>query len=96
MGTMPMAISSSGVKIVANVAFWNRSTFSHLSKKSRSYLHTPKNVQACAESSVLSVSAAIHRRMGSNKDQQNPKLEETLFPAQAEDVLEVDETWSFV
>jgi len=30
------------------------------------------------------------------KDQQNPKLEDTLLPAQAEDVLEVDERWSFV
>ena len=34
--------------------------------------------------------------MAEKKDQQNPSIEETLLPAQADDVLELDEVWSFV
>lgn len=30
------------------------------------------------------------------KEEQNPKLEETLLPAQTEDILEADEMWLFV
>jgi len=30
------------------------------------------------------------------KDEQNPKIEETLLTVQAEDILEMDEMWSFV
>jgi insertion element IS1 protein InsB len=47
----------------------------------------------------------IHRTFGVSrntlsswlkKDAQSPSLVETLLPAQAEDVLEADEMWSFV
>jgi hypothetical protein len=30
------------------------------------------------------------------KDEQNPSLQETLAPAQPDDILELDEVWSFV
>ena len=30
------------------------------------------------------------------KDEQNPKIEQTLLVAESEDVLELDEVWSFV
>ncbi len=30
------------------------------------------------------------------KDQSNPRVEQTLAPAEPEDVLELDEIWSFV
>jgi insertion element IS1 protein InsB len=33
---------------------------------------------------------------GSKKDEANPALEETLLPAQEDDVVELDEMWSFV
>jgi len=91
-----MAASSSGVKTVVNVAFWSPNTVTHPNKKNRSCLPTPKSVRACAVSSVPLVSVGIHWRVGSKKDQQSPKLEDTLLPAQAEDVLELDEMWSFV
>ena len=34
--------------------------------------------------------------MAKKKDQRNPSIEDTLLPAQADDVLELDEVWSFV
>ena len=48
------------------------------------------NVRVCAVSNELLVSVV-------NTDEQNPNIEETLLPAEAEDtLLKVDETWSFV
>ena len=34
--------------------------------------------------------------MVEKKDKENPSLAETLLPAQADDILELDEAWSFV
>ena len=34
--------------------------------------------------------------MAEKKDQRNPSIEETLLPAQPDDILELDEVWSFV
>ena len=54
------------------------------------------NVRACEASSAFSVSVRKPWPPGSKKDQSNPALEATLAPAQPEDVLELDEVWSFV
>jgi hypothetical protein len=34
--------------------------------------------------------------LAQKKDEANPALEETLLPAQEDDVLELDEMWSFI
>ena len=91
-----MAANNSGAKTVASAASWNRNTVIVPNKKIKSYLPIPTNVPACVVSSVLLASVAIRWQVGSKKDQHNPKLEETLLPAQPEDILEVDEMWSFV
>ena len=91
-----MAVNNTGVKSAVNVVSWNQNIVTHQNKKSKFWLPTPTNVPACAVFSVPSGSAVIRWRVGSKKDEQSPELEETLLPAQAEDILEVDEMWSFV
>lgn len=91
-----MATSNSGAKTVASAVSWNRKTVIVLHKKNRYLLPILTNVPACVASNAPSASAVIRWRAGSKKDEQNPKIEDTLLPAQAEDILEVDEMWSFV
>ncbi len=90
-----MAVNSSGVKIAANVACLNLRTAIVQNKRNK-FFQPIMNVQVCEAFSVPSASAVIHWRAGSKKDEQNPNIEDTLLPAQAEDILEVDEMWSFV
>jgi len=52
--------------------------------------------QACEEFNAFLESAHKPWLVGSKKDQANPPLAETLAPAQKDDVLELDEVWSFV
>jgi len=54
------------------------------------------NAPACEVSNAPLVSADRHWLPGLKKDKANPKLEDTLLPAEPEDVLEADEMWSFV
>ena len=54
------------------------------------------NVRVCEGSSAFLALVRKPWRPGSKKDQSNPALEATLAPAQPEDVLELDEVWSFV
>ena len=90
-----MAISNSGAKTVANAVSWSRNTVIVLRKKNRFFLRT-MNAPVCAAFTEPLASVEIRWRAGSKKDEQNPKIEETLLPAQAEDILEADEMWSFV
>ncbi len=91
-----MAINSSGAKTAANALFYNRNWRVTARLRKNKFCQHTTNVPACAAFNEPLVSAAIHWRPGSKKDDQNPKIEETLLPAQAEDILEVDEMWSFV
>lgn len=70
----------------------------------RGYTEAQKEqiLSACAERSRL---RGIQRTFGVirstlaawlKKDESNPKLEDTLLPAEPEDILEADELWSFV
>ena len=90
-----MAISNSGAKTVASAVSWSRNTVIVLRKKSKFFVHT-MNAPVCEVFSAPLASVEIRWRAGSKKDEQNPKIEETLFPAQPEDILEADEMWSFV
>lgn len=65
------------------------------SKKNRYWLPM-MNVQVCEASNAPLVSVVRHWFPGSKKDETNPTLDETLLPAEPEDVLEADEMWSFV
>ena len=90
-----MAISNSGAKTAANVAYWTLKTGIVQNKRNKFYLPI-MNVRVCEAFSVPLVSVVTHWQVGSKKDEQNPKIEETLLPVQTEDILEVDEMWSFV
>ena len=90
-----MAMSNSGAKTAANAVFLNRNTVIVRNKRNKFYLPI-MNVRVCEAFSVPLVSVVTHWPVGSKKDEQNPKIEETLLPVQTEDILEVDEMWSFV
>ena len=90
-----MVINSSGAKPVANAACSNQRIVT-LQNKRHKFFQPIMNVPVCEVFSVLSALVGIRWRAGSKKDAQNPKIEDTLLPAQAEDILEVDEMWSFV
>jgi insertion element IS1 protein InsB len=52
--------------------------------------------RVCAGFNASLVSAHKPWLIGSKKDERNPALKATLAPAQPEDILELDEAWSFV
>ncbi len=92
---MLVAANNTGAKTAANAVSLNQSVDTRRSKKSRYWQHT-MNAPACEVSNAPLVSVDRHWLPGLKKDEANPKLEETLLPAEPEDVLEADEMWSFV
>ena len=91
----PVVTNNIGAKTVANVACWNPNEDIRKLRRSKSCPHI-MNVRVCAVSNGRSVSVARRWLLGSKKDESNPKLEETLLPAEPGDLLEADEMWSFV
>ena len=53
MGTTPVAVNNTNVKIVRLMAFWSQAVVTQKSNKSKS-LMTTMNVQACAAYNVFS------------------------------------------
>ena len=91
----PVVTNNIGAKTVANVACWNPNEDIRKVRRSKSCPHI-MNVRVCAVSNGRSVSVTRRWLLGSKKDESNPKLEETLLPAEPDDLLEADEMWSFV
>ena len=92
---MVAAVSNTGARIVVNAVSWCRNVGIPKPRRNKSWLPT-MSVQVCVAFSVSLVSAHKLWRIGSKKDERNPALKATLAPAQPEDILELDEVWSFV
>ena len=88
-------INNISVKTVASRVCSIRRTATRKSKKSTSWQPIEKD-PACEVSPDCMGSPETHSRVGSKKAQSQPNLKETLIPAQADDILELDELWSFV
>ncbi len=92
---MAAEASNTGAKTAENAASWCRNVAIPKARRNKSWLPT-MSVQACVAFSVSLVSAHKLWQIGSKKDERNPALKATLAPAQPEDILELDEVWSFV
>jgi IS1 family transposase len=88
-------INNISVKTVASQVYSIQKIAIQKRRKNTSWQPIEKD-PVCEASPGCMGSPATHSRAGSKKVQSQPNLKETLIPAKAEDVLELDELWSFV
>jgi IS1 transposase len=81
---------------VASAAYWNRKTVIVWNKRPNSDGLYPRTLQYAWHPAHLRSQPQYADELARKKDEQNPKLEKTLLPAQPKDIVEVDEMWSFV
>ena len=93
--TMAAAARNTSVRIVANTVSWFQNAAILKQRRKKSWPPIT-NVRACVGSSVFSASAHKLWAPGLKKAKSNPALEATLAPAGPDDILELDEVWSFV
>ncbi len=94
---IPPGASNATAAAIAGVASWRSPpaplTIRLVRKRS---LGPTTNAPPCAASAVSSAFLATPLRGGSKKAAESPPLEQTLAPARKEEILELDELWSFV
>ena len=90
-----MAINNSAARTVRSQAYSIQRTVTQKNKKNTSWQPIGKDL-ACEVSPGCMGSPEALWFAGSKKVKRQPDLKKTLLPAQADDVLELDELWSFV
>jgi len=95
MAKTALVINNISVKTVASLVCSIQRTATQKHRKNTSWQPIEKDL-ACEAFLDYMGSPETHSRAGSKKVQSQPKLKETLIPAQDGDVLELDELWSFV
>ena len=95
MVTTAVAASNTGVRIVVSAVFWCHNAVIPKRRRNKSWQPIMSD-RVCAGFNASLVSAHKPLLIGSKKDERNPALKATLAPAQPEDILELDEVWSFV
>ena len=90
-----MVINNTAARIVKSQAYSIRRIVTQKNKKNTSWQPIGKG-QVCEVSQGCMEFPEILWFAGSKKVKHQPDLKETLLPAQEDDILELDELWSFV